>query len=179
MISDLFTKTSAEFSPCERYRYSLTRRWDNRLPGVCFVMLNPSTATAEKDDPTIRRCVGFAKHWGYGGVAIVNLFALRSTDPAQLYVADDPIGPKNDEAILEWTGCRDVVCAWGAHGAHLGRGAAVLSLIHRHTAGTVMCLGVTQDGQPKHPLYIAKSQERITYPRPDVRQMEKRMPTKG
>src|SRR5262249_14212908 len=93
-------RRAAVISDCGRYRYSLTRRWgDAAEPRALFVMLNPSTADAEQDDPTIRRCIGFAKAWGMGSLEVVNLYALRATDPAALLSAPDPIGPKNDTMI--------------------------------------------------------------------------------
>ena len=130
-------------------------------------MLNPSTADGEVDDPTIRRCVGFAKKWGYSGITVVNLFALRTTDPNDLYrVSRDndvyPIGPDNDNAIIAGAATSDcVVCAWGAHGSYMGRGPQVIKMI-----GTLksMCLGMTKGGQPKHPLYLRNDTKRQRLP---------------
>src|SRR5262245_38555366 len=90
---------SAVFSPCRKYRYSLTRIWDAERPNVMFVGLNPSTADDQVDDPTVRRCIGFARKWRFGGMIIVNLFAYRSTDPNRLQEILDPVGPENDEHI--------------------------------------------------------------------------------
>ena len=98
-LFDLPSKNAAAFSPDRRYRYTLRRQWDDALPYCLFVMLNPSTADATQDDPTIRRCIGFTKAWGFGGLLVGNLFALRSTDPAALYHADDPVGPENDSCL--------------------------------------------------------------------------------
>ena len=108
---------TAEFSACGRYRYWLERRWSADSPAV-FVMLNPSTADAKIDDPTIRRCMGFAKREGHGGLVVVNLFGWRSSDPRQLVLADDPVGPGNTRAIGEAllmgaTTSGRVICAWG------------------------------------------------------------------
>ena len=91
---------SAAFSPCRRYRYCLSRVWNPKLPSVMFVGLNPSTADEQEDDPTVRRCIGFARNWNFGGLILVNLFAYRSTDPADLLRVDDPVGPGNDKHIL-------------------------------------------------------------------------------
>jgi len=142
----------AVFSPCTRYRFRLWREWGDASSRCLFVMLNPSTATAEVDDPTIRRCVGYAKRWGFGALDVANIFALRSTDPEALYAEADPVGAGNDEAIVELARCASrVVLAWGAHGAYQGRGSAVLRLL----AGVpCVALGVTQSGQPRHPLYL-------------------------
>src|SRR5262245_19133112 len=100
-MGDLFQTKEALISPCGLYRYWLTRTWDNSLRRVCWVMLNPSTADAEQDDPTIRRCVGFARSWGAGGIIVVNLFAFRASDPKALLRAADPVGPDNDGHILK------------------------------------------------------------------------------
>jgi hypothetical protein len=153
-VTDEAIQKDALLSPCGRYRYWLTREWG---PGatVVFVMLNPSIADAAIDDPTIRRCIGFARSWGYGALAVVNLYALRSTDPKGLWLADDPVGPDNDMWLTRFaTGAEatdaPVVAAWGAN-ARTDRIDAVkaLSGMHRLSA-----LGLTKDGQPRHPLYL-------------------------
>lgn len=144
----------AVFSADKTYRYVLTRTWDISLPVAKWIMLNPSTADAMKDDPTIRRCAGFARREGCGGIAVVNLFALRATDPAALRQADDPAGPANDPFIAIHAGPGDlVIAAWGAGGTLNGRAAEVGQ---RLTAAGVRlkCLGVTAAGQPRHPLYV-------------------------
>ncbi len=147
-------KRGAYISTCARYRYSLSREW---APGpVCtFIMLNPSTADADIDDPTIRRCVAFAQRWGYGALAVVNLFALRATDPKALRSEQDPVGPDNDSAIAEAVSIGGlIVAAWGVHGALHGRGAAVCNLIEEGFERGIHHLGLTKDGHPKHPLYL-------------------------
>lgn len=152
-------ESTATFSPCRTYRYALTRRWEeDDSDGVAFLMLNPSTADAMADDPTIRRCVGFAKTWGFGGLLVLNLFALRATDPKQLYGHDDPVGPDNDAVIGGWLDrlSGPVVAAWGVHGAYRQRHAEVTDLVRAH-GKQLMCLGATKDGHPKHPLYVAAS----------------------
>lgn len=142
----------AVISRCRRYRYQLTRIWDDRLSTVVFVGLNPSTADANIDDPTVRRCVGFAREWGFGALILVNLFALRSTDPSGLYAARAPIGPDNDHWIrLAGSNAELVVAAWGVHGELHGRGRYVRALFPR-----LMCLGRTREGHPRHPLYLSK-----------------------
>jgi hypothetical protein len=143
--------SSAKFSSCRRYRYSLSRAWNLDLPTIVFVGLNPSTADEHVDDATVRRCLGFARNWNYGGLVLVNLFAYRSTDPSALRQAEDPIGPLNDESIASC--CRSasrVVVAWGIHGDCHRRDRDVLSLLSRP-----YCLGLTRNGAPKHPLYLA------------------------
>ena len=137
------------------YRYCLRRVWrDPPSRTVAFVLLNPSTADAVRDDPTIARCVGFAKAWGFDALAAVNLFALRATDPAALRRAADPVGPHNDRYILAAAGAADmVVAAWGAHGAYLGRAGRVAERLAR--TQLLWHLGLTRSGQPRHPLYMA------------------------
>lgn len=140
----------ATFSRCGRYRYTLRRAWGDG-PLVAFVGLNPSTADATVDDPTIRRCVGFAQAWGYGALVMLNLFALRSTDPDALLAAEDPVGVGNDEvlaAVCEQASL--VVEAWGAHRIAPERAHAVKDLLGPNTA----VLGRTKDGHPRHPLYM-------------------------
>jgi hypothetical protein len=141
----------AYISECETYRYSLTRDVAP-LTGagtVTFVMLNPSTADAEQDDPTIRRCIRFARDWGFARLKVVNLYAYRTTNPRQLKTVADPVGPENDCTIAKVIGGSDlVVCAWGANNAN-GRGEKVLDLIAAPHA-----LGVTDGGMPRHPLYV-------------------------
>lgn len=139
----------ATFSRDRRYRYRLWRRWDRSRPVVAFVMLNPSTADARRDDPTIRRCIGFARAWGFGGVDVVNLFAYRATDPRDLLRVADPVGPRNwrhiQRAVL---GAALVVAAWGAHPSAARR--VPISLPRAR------CLGLTRTGQPRHPLYLRR-----------------------
>ena len=144
------TRCGAEFSPCRTYRYSLTRGWDDTLPCVMFIGLNPSTADETKDDPTIRRCIQFAKDWGFGGLIMANLFAFRATDPKDMKRAADPVGPDNDSWLRELKDRAGlVIAAWGAHGTFAERSEKVLAMFP--DAG---CLGKTANGQPKHPLYI-------------------------
>ena len=139
------------------YRYWLIREWGAADKTVCFIMLNPSTADATEDDPTIRRCIGFAKAWGYGRLVVVNLFALRSTDPAKLLAPGDPIGSENDFQIYCCAqDCAAVVCAWGAHPAARGRDAAVIRQV-RMTSTTLHYLKLTAGGAPSHPLYLKSS----------------------
>jgi hypothetical protein len=136
------------------YRYSLTRTFTTHKHPVVFCMLNPSTADADIDDPTIRRCMRFARDWGYGGLVVVNLFALRATDPVALHAHDDPVGPLNMDHIGRAADSRDVIVAWGANPATQYRDATVTQLLRRK-ATTVRCLGVTKEGHPRHPLYVS------------------------
>ncbi len=159
-----FTKvhaTGAEFSPERAYRYRLWREWGGTGALVCWVMLNPSTADETIEDPTIRRCIGFARAWRCRGIEAVNLFALRSTDPKALYDHADPVGPENDDAIALAAARADIViAAWGVHGTFLGRGDAVVGMLARRGIA-LSCLGTTKDGHPRHPLYVAAATERV------------------
>ena len=146
----------AIFSQCRKYRYVLRRRvgWG---PSTClFIMLNPSTADEEQEDPTVRRCMDYVHRWGYGVLVVCNIFALRATDTAWLYRAPDPVGPENDAYILDEGSRADcVVAAWGNHGALHGRSQAVRAFL---SDVVVKCLGTNRSGEPKHPLYIARDQ---------------------
>ena len=143
---------SAHFSPCRTWRYSLTRDVAS-LTGkgtVTFVGLNPSTADENEDDPTIRRCIGFARRWGYARLKMVNLYAYRATDPKLLASVLDPIGPDNDYVLsVVFEGSDLIVAAWGAR-AKFERVADVMGWpIHPR-----LCLGLTKSGAPRHPLYL-------------------------
>ncbi len=152
---------AATLSPDGLYRYRLRRAWgvDN---WVNFIMLNPSTADADQDDPTIRRCIGFARRWGYDGLIVTNLYAYRATKPKVLRTVADPVGPDNDTHLLACSLDRPVVAAWGAN-ADPARVAAVLELL----PGDIYTLGLTKDGQPRHPLYVRADTD-VTLYRPGV-----------
>lgn len=150
------TRSPAVFSRCRTWRFRLTRTWDGRLPRLVFLMLNPSTADESQDDPTIRRCIGYAKRDGFGGVEIVNLFAFRSTDPTGLVTARDPVGePDNNQHIRNVCAVETVVCAWGRNGVLDARDRVVMAILSAVDAKPV-CLGVNADGTPVHPLYQPK-----------------------
>ncbi len=163
MITRSHTKgdapSTAVYSDCECYRYSLTRVWNPAGRKALFVMLNPSTATEVQNDPTVERCERRARTLGFGAFQVTNIFAWRDTDPRKMRAAADPIGPENDDAILAGVDWADqIVAAWGTHGTHLERGPAVEQLL-RGTKQPLFHLGLTKDGHPKHPLYIAYSQQ--------------------
>ena len=147
-------RSDATFSPCRQYRYSLWRHWGDPVGGYAmFVGLNPSTADETMDDPTIRRCIGFAKAWGYAGLCMTNLFAFRATQPADMKAAADPIGPDNNQTLLRMAqGAGVIVAAWGVDGAHLGRGDVVRGMLPN-----LHFLKLTQAGHPSHPLYLLKT----------------------
>ncbi len=146
--------STAIYSDCERYRYALTRVWQADGRRALFIMLNPSTATEVQNDPTVERCERRARALGFGAFRVCNIFAWRDTDPRKMRAAADPVGPQNDSAILEASRWADqIVCAWGTHGEHLSRGAAVETLM-RNTGLALYHLGLTRAGHPRHPLYI-------------------------
>ncbi|HTY56521.1 MAG TPA: DUF1643 domain-containing protein [Candidatus Binataceae bacterium] len=153
---DFATRGSAIFSRDGRYRYRLTRQWRrSRSAPLTFILLNPSTADATRDDPTIRRCVGFAKARGYCAMTVVNLFTLRSTDPSGLYLAGDPVGPRGDAHIERAIAdSAEVIVGWGAHGDLLNRGKAVMD---RFRDCNLLAFGLTRNRQPRHPLYLPNS----------------------
>jgi hypothetical protein len=139
------------------YRYWLTRTWNPALPRLCFLMLNPSSAAEDVDDPTIRACCTFARNLGRGGIIVVNLYAYRATDPAAM-LAQPPavrVGPDNDRWLVHWTkSAREVVCAWGADG-EASRVDEVLTLL-RENRVQPLCLRQTKSGHPSHPLARGK-----------------------
>jgi len=150
----LFRSSSARFSSCRTYRYHLSRRWETG-PACLWVMLNPSTADADSNDPTVERCERRARAWGFGAVEVVNLFALRSTDPSALKSHADPVGPENDGIIVEAAERSGViVCAWGSWGAFRGRSAEICFLLGRFD---LHALRVLKSGEPAHPLYLPYS----------------------
>ncbi|MEM6638907.1 MAG: DUF1643 domain-containing protein [Pseudomonadota bacterium] len=146
------TAAGASYSRCGAYRYRLWRRWSDS--GTClFLMLNPSTADARINDPTISRCQSFAERWGFGGLLVCNLFAFRATDPAVLLRAAAPIGAANNRAINESAArAQQIVCAWGNHGAHQNRAENVVAMLQRRNR-VLHVLNINRSGQPAHPLY--------------------------
>lgn len=134
-----------------KYRYQLWRIWDESKPLAVFIMLNPSTADADEDDPTIRRCMNYARSWGYGGIKVVNLFAYRATNPTELKIVSDPIGPLNNQYIFDAVNNSDIViAAWGTHGNLHNRNKKIIRIFE----DKLQHLGLTKDGHPKHPLYL-------------------------
>lgn len=156
----------AYISSCEQYRYELRRIWDEDKPKVLFIMLNPSTADSDTDDPTIRRCIGYAKDWNCGGILVGNLFAYRSTNPNGLLKVDDPIGDDNIWHIKNLVSQSDiVVCAWGNSNIverldkKINYDYRPLSVIK----SKLHCLELSNNGTPKHPLQLKKDLKLINY----------------
>ena len=149
----------AQFSDCRTYRYALWRTWEPGNGHVMFIGLNPSTADETEDDPTIRRCIGFAKDLGYGGLDVLNLFAFRATNPKELMKAENPIGDKNNHFLQMYfdpTGFN--IACWGTRGAYKDRGRKVIDMLGEDG---LHCFGLTKNGQPKHPLYLSKKTELV------------------
>lgn len=142
---------TAVISPCGQYRYALGRRWGGVGASVLWIMLNPSTADASIDDPTIKRCIAFSQRLGFTGLFVGNLWAYRATDPYALWDVDDARGPNRDAWLLDMAMASDaIICAWGAHGA----GHTLRSLNLPDVPRGTWCLGRTKDGSPRHPLYL-------------------------
>lgn len=165
----------AKLSRDGRYRWLLWRRWDRTKAPLGWIMLNPSTADAHEDDPTIRRCIGFAKRDGYGGIYVANLFGYRATDPSELATVEDPVGrdtigmgAANADGSPHYYdpfgylifACTDIVAAWGA-GAPRGR---VDDVLVESGGWPLHCLGATKDGSPRHPLYVKGDQPLLRWP---------------
>lgn len=149
----------SHFSPCRSYRYSLDRIWNSHDPSVLFILFNPSTADETKDDPTLRRCIQFAKNWGYGGLRIVNLYSLRSSNPKRVTLHNAPKGPYHHYQFYQsLRDFRDVVCAWGLNGGPIP--SSFFTDSHQ-----VFYLGLNKDGSPKHPLYLPASAELLRWSR--------------
>lgn len=166
-MADLLTTSDAILSPCQKHRYKLTRTWGLE-PALPFVMLNPSTADASADDPTIRRCSRFARDRGYGGIIVVNLFSFRATSPSDMRAELYPNDAFADAYLNEVLRCSaragvPVVAAWGANGSHQNRDKMVMSFA-RLAGCDMICLGTTKDGHPRHPLYVKADQPFKPFP---------------
>lgn len=147
---------TALFDETGHYRYRLGRCWRSQGTQVAFVMLNPSRADAFADDPTLRACIQFAQRWQYGSLSVVNLFGYCTPHPTELKAASDPVGPKNDEYVIEAVQQAErVVLAWGNWGGLGGRDRAILTLLHRHRH-KLSYLQLNRSGHPRHPLYIKR-----------------------
>jgi len=151
--------SNAIFSKDRVYRYALWRIWDDLLPKLLFIGLNPSTADETNDDPTMRRCIRFSKDLGYGGFIMGNIFAYRSTDPHKLKKINNPVGNKNNYWLKKLNDEAGMtIAAWGTHGKYLDRGIKVKSLITN-----LYCLRITKDGYPSHPLYLPSTLKPFRY----------------
>jgi hypothetical protein len=157
---NLFTHRSADFSEDRTYRYALKIRWADG-PNATFIGLNPSTADEFQDDPTIRKCKGFASRWGCGGIVMLNLFAYRATKPSDMKKAVDPIGPENTSTYLgghSYVNHGPTVACWGRHGTFLNRGELI-----KERVPLLWCLGTNSDGTPCHPLMLPYTTKLIPF----------------
>lgn len=159
-------KKGQKASTDNKYRYCLWREWDETKPCLVWVMLNPSTADDSEDDPTIRKCIGFAERWGYGKIVVVNLFTYRATHPRDLKNAGDLTEELNFKLIRNYNtiamavSYKDTIFAWGAHGDKYRERIKKIEEITSNLANSIYCLGKTKSGQPRHPLYINYKTER-------------------
>ena len=152
-------KNTARLSRCRRYRFALWRTWDDSKPWVLFIGLNPSTADETSDDPTLVRCMNFARDWGYGGVCVANLFAFRATDPLAMKAATDPVGRQNNRWLRNLARQAGlIVAAWGNDGGFRGRSQKVRDMLP-----AMHCLKVNGSGEPAHPLYQPATRRPIPY----------------
>lgn len=153
---ELLPAIECEFSPCRRYRYTWTTTWNRELPPCAFIGLNPSTADENAPDPTVRRCIAYARGWGYGRLIMLNLFAYRATEPMDMKMEHEPVGPDNNRWLRDQVGFVTlmggvVIAAWGTHGTHLNRQNQVRNLL---SSLPLHYLKLTKDGHPGHPLYL-------------------------
>ncbi|MDQ0114962.1 DUF1643 domain-containing protein [Paenibacillus harenae] len=154
-------ESGAIFDITGQYRYALWRIWDQTAPRITFIMLNPSTANEWENDPTIRRCINFAKDWGFGSLGVVNLFAIRATNPIEIFKVNDPIGMENDHYIIDELEKSDlVILAWGTKGSYLNRDKEVLRLL---SSFELYAIDISKEGHPKHPLYLKANATPIKY----------------
>lgn len=158
-----YIENDAVISDCGSYRYLLRRAWDAKKPRVLYIMLNPSTADAQKDDATIRSCVRLASGLGYGSMEVVNVFAWRATKPDELLLVSDPAGPQNEDHVrLALDRCDIPICAWGAWPPAQEASTYIRNAI-RVARPAAFCFGKTASGAPKHPLYIKSGTPLETY----------------
>lgn len=157
------------FSADRKYRFALYREWDKKKPRIAFIGLNPSTADEHMDDPTIKRCIQFAKDWGFGSMLMGNIFAYRATDPDELYTVHDPVHGENNMWLdkIQRSSDKTVAC-WGIHGEFKSRGYHVQLLLsvdpqHPHPRQGLYIFGLTKQGYPKHPLYLRKSSKLVRW----------------
>lgn len=152
-------RRGANFSACGLYRHRLWRIWDDALPLLGSIGLNPSTADHDVDDNTIRTETRFAIAWGYGGLVKGNVFQFRATDPKAMKATADPLGEFPDDWLLNIADNSEaILCCWGNHGAFRGRGAAVLRMLNRQRLHKrLLHVGITGESQPRHPLYLPNS----------------------
>lgn len=169
-----WTSSGAIFSPCKKYRYKLWRVWNETLPTLYFILMNPSVADEVKNDPTIERCCRRAERLGFGGVTILNCGGIRETDSRRAWADDDPIGPENLEVIREEIHGNPealFIAEWGNPASERGCDIPVLD-IFKATGTPLYCLGTNANGSPKHPLYVGYDINPVLYLPGDGREEE-------
>ena len=165
----------AVFSDCRKYRYVLIRNLNRGTGTVVFIGLNPSTADENINDPTIQRCITFARDWGFSRLVMLNLFAFKATKPKDMLASEAPIGTDNDEYLSSWCSRADkTVLCWGNHGKHMNRDNQVLDRI----GVGHYCLGVNRNNTPKHPLYLRRDTRLCCYATLTSGRTKKRKPVK-
>jgi hypothetical protein len=156
-------QTGAVFDATGCYRYVLWRSWQDTTPRLGFILLNPSQADATQDDPTVRRCIRFARDWGYGGIEVMNLFAYRATKPVELWRSPNPIGTENDRYLSSLPQrVPAIVVGWGNQGQWGDRSRTAQQLLADSTQ--LYCLGLTHRGEPRHPLYLSAATPPMRWP---------------
>ena len=157
-------KSSAQFSTCKNYRWRLTRHINYSKKELIFIGLNPSLATKDHNDPTLKRLVGFSECWGYGSLVVINLFARISKSPKDLSFCEDPVGKKNDFVLNKWINywSKNDFCelwiGWGINGKLMNRNEKILQRIKK-SSKVPYVIGLTKYGHPKHPLYISNQKK--------------------
>ena len=157
------TVSTVTYSDCEKYRYDLTRTWEDTGKRLLYIMLNPSKADELRNDPTVERCERRARALGYGAFRVTNIFAWRDTDPHAMRRAKKPVGPENDAILKESCDWADgILAAWGTHGAHMDRGPQCARILLAQQT-PLFHLGLTKDGHPRHPLYVSYQTQPILW----------------
>ena len=167
------SKSGALFSPCEKYRYALWRELKGGFAfdgahEIAFVGLNPSTADESQNDPTVTRCINYARAWGYHQFVMLNAYAYRATDPTDMKAQSEPCGPLNDQVIGEFAERADcIVCAWG-NNCERARHNHLIRELRLFTSSPILCLKLTKAGYPGHPLYLKNSVEPFDMPQKEI-----------
>ena len=172
--TDEWIHSEATFSDCMNYRYQLLRVWDESLPKIMWLMLNPSTADETKNDPTLQRCENRSRDYGFGGFYVCNIFAYRATDPRDMKAQGNPIGFDNLTYILSTAAqSQKIVCGWGSHGTHKQQGFRVMASVRQ--CHDLYALRLTAKGEPSHPLYLPYDSKPFLWQRTAVAQLAGRL----
>lgn len=153
----------AEFSECGNYRYVLWRQWNEAAPYIMCIGLNPSTANADEDDPTIRNLIELMKNNGYGGLRMTNLFALISPHPEDLRTSPDPLKENDAWLLVNSMMCSDICFCWGNFKQAIYRAKKLKDILYIHPLRQIKCFGKNSNGSPKHPLYLNRSTRLVNF----------------